>query len=78
MKEDSTLACTMDDLARSGFVEHFGVRGESGWPWVFDTRGEMGPRGTVRAPARFGHYHHGYPVPVAPWHDEGGESGGVT
>ncbi len=159
MKEasDSTLACTMDDLARSGFVEHFGVRGDelrsfdsgqrfsahqvvvreyhrfegvsdpddmaivyaiegeggvrgtlvdafgaysdptvsaflagvpirgarrfnggSGRPWVFDTRGEMEPRGTVRAPARFGHYHHGYPVPVAPWHDEGGESGGVT
>jgi hypothetical protein len=38
----------------------------------------MGPRSTVRAPSRFGFYHHGYPAPVAPWHDEGGESGGIT
>ncbi len=159
MKEasDLTLACTMEDLASSGFVEHFGVRGGelrsfdsgrrfsahqvvvreyhrfegvsdpddmaivyaiegeggvrgtlvdafgaysdptvsaflagvpirgarrfnggSGRPWVFDTRGELGPRSTIRAPSRFGHYHYGYPAPVAPWHDEGGESGGVT
>jgi hypothetical protein len=154
---DLTLACTIDDLARVGFVEHFGVRGRelrsfdsgrrfsphqvvvreyhrfegvsdpddmaiiyaiegeggvrgtlvdafgaysdptvsaflaevpirgtrrfnggSGRPWVLDAQGELGPRITVRAPARFGYYHHGYPAPVAPRHDEGGESGGVT
>jgi len=154
---DLTLACTMDDLASSGFVEHFGVRGNelrsfdsgrrfsphqvvvreyhrfegvsdpddmaivyaiegeggvrgtlvdafgaysdptvsaflaevpirgarrfnggSGRPWVFDTGGELGPRSTVRERSRFGHYHYGYPAPVAPWHDEGGESGGIT
>ena len=154
---DLTLACSMKDLAISGFVEHFGVRGGelrsfdsgrrfsphqvvvreyhrfegvsdpddmaivyaiegeggvrgtlvdafgtysdptvsaflaevpirgarrfnggSGRPWVFDVRGELGPRSTVRSPSRFGHYHYGYPAPVAPWHDEGGESGGVT
>lgn len=154
---DLTLACTMDDLASSGFVEHFGVRGDelqsfdsgrrfsahqvvvreyhrfegvsdpddtaivyaiegeggargtlvdafgayadptvsaflagvpirgarrfnggSERPWVFDRLGEMGPRGTVRMPSRFGYYHYGYPAPIAPWHDEGGESGDVT
>jgi hypothetical protein len=159
-----TLACAMDDLASSGFIEHFGVRGDelrsfdsgrrfsarqvvvreyhrfegvsdpddmaivyaiegeggvrgtlvdafgaysdptvsaflagvpirgarrfnggtTGRPWVFDRHGEMGPqrtmgaRKTVREPSRFGYYHHGVPAPVAPWHDEGGESGGVT
>jgi hypothetical protein len=52
--------------------------GGTGRPWVFDGDGELGPRRPIRAPSRFGHYHHGYPAPVAPWHDEGGESGGVT
>lgn len=154
---DLTLACTIDDLASLGFVEHFGVRGHelrsfdsgrrfsprqvvvreyhrfegvsdpddmaivyaiegeggvrgtlvdafgaysdptvsaflaevpirgarrfnggAGRPWVFDARGELGSRITVRAPARFGPYHYGYPAPVAPRHDEGGESGGLT
>lgn len=49
--------------------------GGTGRPWVFDRDGELGPRSPARAPSRFGYYHHGYPVPVAPWHDEGGESG---
>jgi hypothetical protein len=131
----------MDGLASSGFVEHFGVRGDelrsfdSGRRFsahqvvvreyhrfegvsdpddmaiVYAIEGEGGVRGTlvdafgaysdptvsaflarvpirgarrfnggseVRSPARFGYYHYGYPAPVARWHDEGGESGGVT
>jgi hypothetical protein len=39
--------------------------------------GEMHERSTIREPARFGSYPHGFPVPAVadPWHDEGGESG---
>ena len=72
------------DPAVSAFLAEVPIRGArrfnggSGRPWVFDVRGELGPRTTVRAPSRFGHYHSGYAAPVAPWHDEGGESGGVT
>ncbi len=155
---DLTLACSMKDLAISGFVEHFGVRGDELWSFdsgrrfgahqvvvreyhrfegisdpddmaivyaiegeggargtlvdafgaysdpavsaflaavpirgarrfnggsgrawaAFDAPGAPGPRSTARAPSRFGYYHYGYPAPVAPRHDEGGESGGVT
>jgi hypothetical protein len=72
------------DTAVSAFLAEVPIRGArrynggTGRAWVFDARGEMSPRSTVRAPSRFGFYHHGYPAPVAPWHDEGGESGGIT
>jgi hypothetical protein len=72
------------DPAVSAFLAEVPIRGTrrfnggTGRAWVFDARGEMIPRSAVRAPSRFGFYHHGYPAPVAPWHDEGGESGGIT
>jgi len=72
------------DPAVSAFLAEVPIRGArrfnggTGRAWVFDARGKMSPRSTVRAPSRFGFYHHGYPAPVAPWHDEGGESGGIT
>lgn len=129
---DLTLTGTMDDLACSGFSEHFGVRGDelrsfdSGRRFsacqvvvrdyhrfegvsdpddmaiVYAIEGEGGVRGTlvdafgaysdptvgaflaavpirgVCAPSGFGDYHYGYPAPVAPSHDEGGEGGGLT
>ena len=72
------------DPAVSAFLAEVPIRGTrrfnggTGRGRVFDARGAMSPRSTVRAPSRFGFYHHGYPAPVAPWHDEGGESGGIT
>jgi len=72
------------DPAVSAFLAEVPLRGTgrfnggTGRAWVFHARGEMGPRRMIRAPSRFGLYHYGYPAPVAPWHDEGGESGGIT
>jgi hypothetical protein len=149
-----SLASTLDDLAGSGFIEHFGVRGDALRSFdtgrafgadqvvvreyhrfegvsdpddmviVYAIEAPGGARGTlvdafgaysdplvgafldrvpirgasrfgggtmgrprvfdepriVRAPPRFGTYHHGLqvPVPADPWHDEGGESGSIT
>lgn len=57
---------------RGTLVDAFGAYSD---PAVSAFLAEVPIRGG-RVRTRFGYYHHGYPVPIPPEHDEGGESGG--
>lgn len=72
------------DPAVSAFLDGVPIRGAgqfgagvTGRSWEFGPPGESRERKTIREPALFGSYSHGFqvPVPPEPCCDEGGESG---